>query len=138
VADGGCLVAFPLILTFSRREKEQLLVDFVKSVSSQTESGFGFAQTLGAFPSLPAGEGRGEGEHSANSSGHDTAENALKIPAPPNVVWLGFSIVVSVFTVGTMKILCAFLPSFVCAPPITNRGCACARKSPRRRAVSVL
>jgi hypothetical protein len=52
----------PLILTFSLREKEQLLVSFLKSVSFQAESRFGFAKTLGAFLPLPAGEGRGEGE----------------------------------------------------------------------------
>jgi hypothetical protein len=56
------LVAFPLILTFSRREKEPPLVDFLKFASSQAESNFGFAKTLGAFLPLPAGEGRGEGE----------------------------------------------------------------------------
>jgi hypothetical protein len=54
---------FPLILTFSRWEKEQPLAGFLKSASSQAESRFGFAKTLGAFPPLPAGEGRGEGEH---------------------------------------------------------------------------
>ena len=62
----GYFIAFPLILTFSLREKEQPLVDFVKSESSQAESRFRSAQTLGAFPPLPAGEGRGEGEHTAN------------------------------------------------------------------------
>jgi hypothetical protein len=61
-----CGIASPLILTFSRREKEQPLSGFVKSVSSQAESSFRFAKTLGAFLPLPAGEGRGEGEHTDN------------------------------------------------------------------------
>jgi hypothetical protein len=57
------LAAFPLILTFSRREKEPPLAGFLKSASSQAESRFRFAKTRGAFLPLPAGEGRGEGEH---------------------------------------------------------------------------
>ena len=60
------LAAFPLILTFSRREKELPLADFVKPESSQTESSFGFVQTLGALLPLPAGERRGERELHAN------------------------------------------------------------------------
>ncbi len=60
--DSQVTVVFPLILTYSRREKEQPLTGFVKSVSSQAESRSSFAQTLGAFLPLPAGEGRGEGE----------------------------------------------------------------------------
>jgi hypothetical protein len=35
IAHYGLMLAFPLILTFSRREKEPPLVDFVKSASSQ-------------------------------------------------------------------------------------------------------
>jgi hypothetical protein len=65
-----CGIAFPLILTFSRREKEQPLVGFLKSVSLQAESSFSFAQTLGAFLPLPAGEGRGEGEHNSAIPSH--------------------------------------------------------------------
>jgi hypothetical protein len=61
--------AFPLILTFSRREKEQPLVSFVKHESLQAESRFRFAQALGTFLPLPAGEGRGEGEHGICQSG---------------------------------------------------------------------
>jgi hypothetical protein len=57
----GGFAAFSLILTFSRWEKEQPLVDFVKYKSSQAESGSSFAKVLGAFLPLPAGEGRGEG-----------------------------------------------------------------------------
>jgi hypothetical protein len=54
---------FSLILTFSRWEKEQPLSGFLKLVSSQAESRFHFAKTLETFLPLPAGEGRGEGEH---------------------------------------------------------------------------
>jgi hypothetical protein len=61
-----CGIAFPLILTFSRREKEQPLSGFVKPVSLQAESSFSFAKTQGAFLPLPAGEGRGEGERKDN------------------------------------------------------------------------
>jgi hypothetical protein len=66
----GCFIAFSLILTFSRWEKEQPLAGFVKSASSQAESCFRFAKTLGTFLPLPAGEGRGEGEHPANPNSY--------------------------------------------------------------------
>jgi hypothetical protein len=56
---------FPLILTFSLREKEQPLVSFVKHEDSQAESRFSFTKTLGAFLPLPKGEGRGEGKPDA-------------------------------------------------------------------------
>ncbi len=46
------LAAFPLILTFSRWEKEQPLSGFVKPVSSQAESRLGFVKRRGAFPPL--------------------------------------------------------------------------------------
>jgi hypothetical protein len=68
LAQYDSVLAFPLILTFSRREKEPPLTDFVKSESSQAESSFDFAQTRGALLPLPAGEGRGEGELHANPS----------------------------------------------------------------------
>jgi hypothetical protein len=58
----GNVVAFPLILTFSRREKEQPLFHFLKLVSIQTAFSGGLARTLGALLPLPAEEGRGEGE----------------------------------------------------------------------------
>jgi hypothetical protein len=64
------LVAFPLILTFSRREKEPLLAGFVKSASLQAESRSCFAKTLETILPLPAGEGRGEGEQGFAISGH--------------------------------------------------------------------
>jgi hypothetical protein len=70
-------VALPLILTFSRREKEQPLVSFVKPVGLKAESSFCFAKTLGAFLPLPAGEGRGEGEHSANINGYNFANSVI-------------------------------------------------------------
>jgi hypothetical protein len=73
------LVAFPLILTFSRWEKERPLGGFVKSVSSQAESRFAFTKTLGAFLPLPAGEGRGEGEHGSTIPNHSSIENVLKL-----------------------------------------------------------
>jgi hypothetical protein len=58
----------PLILTFSRREKEPPLAGFVKPENSQAESSFDFSQTRGALLPLSAGEGRGEGELHANPS----------------------------------------------------------------------
>jgi hypothetical protein len=64
------LAAFPLILTFSRREKESPLVGFVKYESLQAESRFRYAEPLGALLPLPAGEGRGEGEHGFAIPGH--------------------------------------------------------------------
>jgi hypothetical protein len=73
------LAAFPLILTFSRREKEQPLVGFLKSASSQAEFCFRFAKTLETFLPLPAGEGRGEGEYSSASHGHSITGNAPAI-----------------------------------------------------------
>ena len=63
VAQVGNVVTFHLILTFSRREKEQPLFHFLKLVSIQAAFSGSFARTLGAFLPLPAGEGRGEGEH---------------------------------------------------------------------------
>jgi hypothetical protein len=68
------LSMFSLILTFSRWEKEQPLAGFLKSASSQAESRFNFAMTLGAFPPLPAGEGRGEGEHTTRHPGHRNSQ----------------------------------------------------------------
>jgi hypothetical protein len=56
------VVTFPLILTFSRREKEQPLFHVLQFVSDQAAFSGDFARTLGAFLPLPAGEGRGEGE----------------------------------------------------------------------------
>jgi len=60
---------FPLILTFSRREKEQPLFHFLKRASIQAAFSGGLARVLGAFLPRPAGEGRGEGE--ARSSNLD-------------------------------------------------------------------
>jgi hypothetical protein len=62
---------FSLTLTLSRWEREQPLADFVKIARREAEAAFYFAmkaprdfvQKLGAFLPLPAGEGRGEGEH---------------------------------------------------------------------------
>jgi hypothetical protein len=67
VALVGNVVAFPLILAFSRREKEQPMFHFLKLVSVQAAFSRGFASTLGAFLPLPAGEGRGEGEQIVRS-----------------------------------------------------------------------
>jgi hypothetical protein len=53
---------FPLILTFSHREKEPPLVSSLKFTSAQAESRSRFAKTLGALLPLPKGEGRGEGK----------------------------------------------------------------------------
>jgi hypothetical protein len=69
VAQVGNFVALPLILTLSRREKEQPLFHFLRLVRIQATLIGGFARTLGAFLPLPAGEGWGEGE--AGSSGLD-------------------------------------------------------------------
>jgi hypothetical protein len=57
VAQVGIVVTFPLILTFSRREKEQPLLLFLKLVSIQAAFSGGFVRTLGAYLPLPAGEG---------------------------------------------------------------------------------
>jgi hypothetical protein len=54
---------FPLILTFSLREKEQPLSALRDLKAHPAEERHGFARTLGAFLPLPKGEGRGEGEH---------------------------------------------------------------------------
>ena len=62
VARGGKVVEFPLILTFSRREKEQPLFRFLKLVSIQAAFSGGFARMLGTFLPRPAGEGRSEVE----------------------------------------------------------------------------
>jgi hypothetical protein len=89
VAKVGNVVAFPLILTWtrslpltrpyglrlrripiaasqpaivSRREKEQPMFHFLKFVSIQAAFSDGFARTLGVFLPRPAGEGWGEGE----------------------------------------------------------------------------
>jgi hypothetical protein len=62
VAQVGDVVAFPLILTFSRREKEQPLLLFLKLVSIQAAFSGGFARTLGAFLPLASGERWCEGE----------------------------------------------------------------------------
>jgi hypothetical protein len=48
LAQIGNVVAFPLILTFSRREKEQPLFHFLKHVGIQAAFSGGFARTLGA------------------------------------------------------------------------------------------
>jgi hypothetical protein len=55
--------AFPLILTFSRREKGQPLAVRLKRGGPEAVDHRGFAKTLGAILPLPAGAGRGEGEH---------------------------------------------------------------------------
>jgi hypothetical protein len=54
--------AFPLILTFSLREKEQRLdtCRFAKAFAFIQSRIHG--RTLRAFPPLPKGEGRGEGK----------------------------------------------------------------------------
>jgi NodT family efflux transporter outer membrane factor (OMF) lipoprotein len=62
VTHDDSMVAFPLILTFSRREKEPPLAGFVKPASSQAESSVRSAKTLETILPLPAGEGWGEGE----------------------------------------------------------------------------
>jgi hypothetical protein len=62
VSQVGNVVTFPLILTFSHREKEQPMFHFLKLVSIQAAFSGSFAGTLGVFLPLPAGEGRGEGE----------------------------------------------------------------------------
>jgi hypothetical protein len=62
VAQAGNIVAFPLILTSSRWEKEQPLFHFLKLVSIQAAFNGGIARTPGACLPLPAGEGWGEGE----------------------------------------------------------------------------
>jgi hypothetical protein len=54
--------AFPLILTFSLREKEQPLADTLKSSCIRAAFSRRFAKKLGAFLPLPVGEGKGEGE----------------------------------------------------------------------------
>jgi hypothetical protein len=54
--------AFSLILTFSRREKEQPLASFVELRTFRAVYSRCFARALGTFLPLPAGEGRGEGE----------------------------------------------------------------------------
>jgi hypothetical protein len=59
----GYFVAFPLILTFSRREKEQQLDILPLAKIIRAACRLQFAKTLRAFPPRPAGEGRGEGEH---------------------------------------------------------------------------
>jgi hypothetical protein len=58
--------AFSLILTFSRWEKEQPLVVFVKSASVRAACSRRLDWTLEAILPLPAGEGRGEGERGFN------------------------------------------------------------------------
>jgi hypothetical protein len=54
VARVGDVVTFPLILAFSRREKEQPLMRLLKLVSIQAAFSGGFTRTLGAFLPLPA------------------------------------------------------------------------------------
>jgi hypothetical protein len=49
-------------LTLSLGEREQPLVDALKSGSHQTRFSRSFAKKLGAFLPLPDGEGRGEGK----------------------------------------------------------------------------
>ena len=72
------MVAFPLILTFSRWEKEPPLVGFVKSESSQAESRSRFAKTLETILPLPLGAGRGEGELHAQFISHLITRMVLK------------------------------------------------------------
>jgi hypothetical protein len=57
------IVASPLTLTLSRREREQLLVFLVKFVSREAACRRRFTKKLGAFLSLKR-EGRGEGKPS--------------------------------------------------------------------------
>jgi hypothetical protein len=47
VARVGNVVMFPLILTFSRREKEQPLFHFLKLVNIQAAFSDGFSRTAG-------------------------------------------------------------------------------------------
>ena len=69
IVTGG---VFPLTLTLSRREREQLLINFLKLVSSKAEAASCFAMNrrcefvkgLEVNLPLPVGEGRGEGERS--------------------------------------------------------------------------
>jgi hypothetical protein len=62
VARDWKIVAFPLILTFSRREKEQPLFRLLKLVSIQAAFSGSFAWVPGPLLPLPAGEGRSERE----------------------------------------------------------------------------
>jgi hypothetical protein len=59
VATTSYFVTFPLILTFSRREKEQPLTGFLKSESLQAESSFRFAKNAGSVSPSPSGRGLG-------------------------------------------------------------------------------
>jgi hypothetical protein len=52
---------FPLILTFSLREKVQPLIVGIKFTSVGAVFRLNFSEKLGAFLPLPMGEGRGEG-----------------------------------------------------------------------------
>jgi hypothetical protein len=54
--------ASSLTLTLSRWEREQPLLMPIKSASHRAEFSRCFAEKLGAFLPLPAGEGKGEGE----------------------------------------------------------------------------
>jgi len=63
ISAGGCWLAkaLSLTLTLSRWEREQPLVDFVKSKSRSPESSRGFAETRGMFLPLRSPGGRREG-----------------------------------------------------------------------------
>jgi hypothetical protein len=87
MAHYGLMMAFPLILTFSRREKELPLTGFVKPESSQAESRFDFGQTRGALLPLPAGEGRGEGELHFQSINYLIVGMALRFRQKRLVAW---------------------------------------------------
>ncbi len=56
------ITVLPLILTFSRREKEQRLAGFGWLRALRAADRLSFARQRGAFLPLPKREGRGEGK----------------------------------------------------------------------------